>query len=330
MCPAGTLCPPPPTRQCACLLASGPLAGRPALPDPHTVHQHPSPASSGILCAVQAAYNAFLTAGTSQVVKDIQQGRVGEHGVAAAVSSAQQQRVAAAAGAAVTLHDWQLAEEMVRQEATAGEIKVGGGRHRSLACLPCPALPCLAPGAAADAAPQHSSICQPLRRTPGPAAARLRTHPPTRSLKPRSPPTHPLIIQPLPPLPPLPPRQVLSVDDDPINQMVIQTMLSKAGFKVLKAADGQKALDMLEVGAGRGHGRGYCWGSAADLVQGATGSLGTGFSRCMLEYNISRSMHTHGSMSVLPAAALLLQDSLDHGSPPHIMLLDVMMPGLSG
>ena len=41
---------------------------------------------------------------------------------------------------------------------------------------------------------------------------------------------------------------MLSVDDDPINQLVIQTMLSKAGFKVLKAADGQKALDMLEVG----------------------------------------------------------------------------------
>ena len=43
------------------------------------------------------------------------------------------------------------------------------------------------------------------------------------------------------------------MDDDPVNQMVIQTMLSKAGFKVLKAADGQKALDMLEVGAGQGH-----------------------------------------------------------------------------
>lgn len=46
-------------------------------------------------------------------------------------------------------------------------------------------------------------------------------------------------------------------------------MLAKAGFKVLKAADGQKALDMLE-------------------------------------------------------------DSLERGHPPHIMLLDVMMPGLSG
>lgn len=52
------------------------------------------------------------------------------------------------------------------------------------------------------------------------------------------------------PAAPRPPLQVLSVDDDPVNQMVIQTMLTKAGFKVLKAPDGQKALDMLEVGAG--------------------------------------------------------------------------------
>lgn len=37
------------------------------------------------------------------------------------------------------------------------------------------------------------------------------------------------------------------MDDDPVNQMVIQAMLGKAGFKVLKAADGQKALDLLEV-----------------------------------------------------------------------------------
>lgn len=42
------------------------------------------------------------------------------------------------------------------------------------------------------------------------------------------------------------------MDDDPVNQMVIQAMLGKAGFKVLKAADGQKALDLLEVREGRG------------------------------------------------------------------------------
>lgn len=42
---------------------------------------------------------------------------------------------------------------------------------------------------------------------------------------------------------------MLSVDDDPVNQMVIENMLSKAGYRVLKAPDGQKALDMLEVRA---------------------------------------------------------------------------------
>ena len=62
---------------------------------------------------------------------------------------------------------------------------------------------------------------------------------------------------------------VLSVDDDPINQMVIQAMLRRAGFKVLRAGDGRKALD-------------------------------------------------------------LLQDAVEAGRPPDMMLLDVMMPGLSG
>lgn len=38
-----------------------------------------------------------------------------------------------------------------------------------------------------------------------------------------------------------------SVDDDPVNQMVIQRMLSKAGFRVVKAADGDKALDLVGV-----------------------------------------------------------------------------------
>ena len=73
------------------------------------------------------------------MVKDIQQGRVGEHGVAAAVSSEQQRAALAAAGAAagaVTLHDWQLADQMVRQESTAGEIKVGG-RQLTVASVLC-------------------------------------------------------------------------------------------------------------------------------------------------------------------------------------------------
>lgn len=38
---------------------------------------------------------------------------------------------------------------------------------------------------------------------------------------------------------------LLSVDDDPVNQMVIETMLRRAGFRVSKAADGQRALDLL-------------------------------------------------------------------------------------
>ncbi|GAB4816203.1 hypothetical protein N2152v2_003249 [Parachlorella kessleri] len=62
---------------------------------------------------------------------------------------------------------------------------------------------------------------------------------------------------------------VLSVDDDPVNQMVIQRMLSKAGFRVIKAATGDKALDLVQ-----------------DLVAG--------------------------------------------GKPPDLVLLDVMMPGMSG
>ena len=62
---------------------------------------------------------------------------------------------------------------------------------------------------------------------------------------------------------------VLSVDDDPINQMVIQAMLRRAGFKVVTASDGHKALEMLANG-------------------------------------------------------------IESGSAPDMMLLDVMMPGLSG
>lgn len=63
--------------------------------------------------------------------------------------------------------------------------------------------------------------------------------------------------------------QVLSVDDDPVNQMVIQRMLSKAGFRVIKAATGDKALD-------------------------------------------------------------LVADAVAANSPPDLILLDVMMPGMSG
>jgi DNA-binding response OmpR family regulator len=62
---------------------------------------------------------------------------------------------------------------------------------------------------------------------------------------------------------------ILSVDDDPINQMVIQAMLRRAGFKVLAAGNGSKALEMLGL-------------------------------------------------------------AISNGEAPDLMLLDVMMPGLSG
>ena len=61
--------------------------------------------------------------------------------------------------------------------------------------------------------------------------------PPPRSPFPRSPfPPHALLLR--------------SVDDDPVNQLVIQRMLTKAGFRVIKAATGDKALDLVQVGAG--------------------------------------------------------------------------------
>jgi signal transduction histidine kinase/DNA-binding response OmpR family regulator len=41
---------------------------------------------------------------------------------------------------------------------------------------------------------------------------------------------------------------ILSVDDDPINQMVMQAMLRRGGFKVVTAGDGMKALDLLDEG----------------------------------------------------------------------------------
>ena len=41
--------------------------------------------------------------------------------------------------------------------------------------------------------------------------------------------------------------RVLSVDDDPVNQMVVQAMLkSKGGFEVITAADGERALALIE------------------------------------------------------------------------------------
>ncbi len=42
--------------------------------------------------------------------------------------------------------------------------------------------------------------------------------------------------------------RVLSVDDDPINQMVIQSLLTPEGYDVTQAMDGEEALDILEKG----------------------------------------------------------------------------------
>lgn len=63
--------------------------------------------------------------------------------------------------------------------------------------------------------------------------------------------------------------KVLSVDDDPVNQMVVNAMLKNKGFDVSTAADGERALEMVE-------------------------------------------------------------NQLNSGSPPDAILMDVMMPGLSG
>lgn len=40
--------------------------------------------------------------------------------------------------------------------------------------------------------------------------------------------------------------KILSVDDDPVNQMVVQAMLKNRGFEVITSADGERALDLLE------------------------------------------------------------------------------------
>eukprot|EP00798_Chlamydomonas_sp_ICE-L_P023091 gene23091-30286_t len=42
--------------------------------------------------------------------------------------------------------------------------------------------------------------------------------------------------------------RVLSVDDDPINQMVIQSLLTPEGYEVTQAMDGEEALDVLNKG----------------------------------------------------------------------------------
>lgn len=41
-------------------------------------------------------------------------------------------------------------------------------------------------------------------------------------------------------------KLILSVDDDPVNQMVLEQLLRRSGYNVVKAMDGQGALDILE------------------------------------------------------------------------------------
>ncbi len=41
-------------------------------------------------------------------------------------------------------------------------------------------------------------------------------------------------------------HRILSVDDDPVNQMVVQAMLKNKGFEVITAADGERALGLVE------------------------------------------------------------------------------------
>lgn len=40
--------------------------------------------------------------------------------------------------------------------------------------------------------------------------------------------------------------KILSVDDDPVNQMVVQAMLKNRGFEVITSADGERALELLD------------------------------------------------------------------------------------
>ena len=40
--------------------------------------------------------------------------------------------------------------------------------------------------------------------------------------------------------------RILSVDDDPVNQKVVQAMLKNKGFEVSTAADGERALEMIK------------------------------------------------------------------------------------
>lgn len=102
-------------------LSSPPLTPPPSLP----------------LLHLQAAFNAFLTAGAHQVVREIQRGKVGEPSdVAAAAAEQEKERRQRAAAAAPPQHDWLLADRAVREGAAMAELKVGGCMS-GMACVVC-------------------------------------------------------------------------------------------------------------------------------------------------------------------------------------------------
>ena len=80
---------------------------------------------------MQAAFNAFLSAGAHDVVREIQKGNVAQPRdvVAAAVHAAVARAASADGGAAQPpaepVHDWLLADRAVQEAATSGQIKVG-------------------------------------------------------------------------------------------------------------------------------------------------------------------------------------------------------------
>ena len=161
--------------------------------------------------------------------------------------------------------------------------------------------------------------------------------------------------------PPPPPHSPPNADDDPVNQMVVQTMLTKAGFQVLKAADGEKVGVWPSLGRswwGRGcvgrepvgqqvGGEAVCMPGARHPEPAYSGCRPMPPAHCLrlLTAHTLLCHHRHPSSCHLAtpstthapaAAALLLQaldmlgESVERSSPPDIMLLDVMMPGLSG
>lgn len=87
-----------------------------------------APAPPSLRPLPQAAYNAFLSAGPHQVVKEIQKGRVDRpQEVAAAAAHAAAGGAGDASGgpgAGPLQHDWLLADQRVQAAASSGRIEV--------------------------------------------------------------------------------------------------------------------------------------------------------------------------------------------------------------